>query len=108
MEKSMGPSLLPSINIPKLGNFMSIDSYRLISLYNCTYKIIKKYIPRRSMFILSSVISKERFGFLKCRHIHNAIGLAQEVLHSIKKMKMPSYVSKLDLSKEYDRVDCTF
>lgn len=48
----------------------------------------------------SKTISKEQFGFLHERQIHEAIvGVAQEGLHSIKTHRMPAMVMKLDLSK---------
>jgi len=54
---------------------------------------------------LAEYISKEQFGFLPERQIIEAIGLAQESLHSIKVKKLQALVLKLDLSKAYDRVN---
>jgi len=41
---------------------------------------------------------------LEGKYIHEAIGVAQEYLHSIKNRNMKGDVIKIDLSKEYDRV----
>jgi hypothetical protein len=41
---------------------------------------------------------------LEGRQIHEAIGVAQEALHSIKISKVKGVVLKIDLSKAYDRV----
>jgi hypothetical protein len=46
----------------------------------------------------------EQFGFLEGRQIHEAIGVAQEALHSIKNQKLKGAVLKIDLSKAYDIV----
>ena len=40
--------------------------------------------------------------------ILDAVSLAQEALHSIKKEKQKDFSLKLDLSKAYDRVSWTF
>jgi len=94
--------------IPKTDNPTSLDEFRPISLCNCIYKIISKIIARRIKGILSSNISMEQFGFLKGRQIHEAIGVAQEGLHSMKKMKIKGAVLKIDLSKAYDKVSWLF
>jgi hypothetical protein len=53
--------------------------------------------------LLSKSISNEQFGFLLGKQIHEAIGVVQEGLHTIKTKKLSSMVIKLDLSKAYDR-----
>jgi len=39
------------------------------------------------------------------RQIHEAIGVAQETIHSVKQMKRKGAVIKIDLSKAYDRIN---
>lgn len=46
----------------------------------------------------------EQFSFLDGRQIHEAIGVAQEVIHSVRQKKMKGAVLKIDLSKAYDRI----
>jgi len=91
--------------IPKSGHAEGFDDYRPISLCNCLYKIISKVITRRLKEVLSRHISCEQFGFLEGRQIHEAIGVAQEGLHSMKTLKLKGAVIKIDLSKAYDRVN---
>jgi len=55
--------------------------------------------------MLAQYISQEQFGFLPERQIIDAIGIAQESLHTIKAKKLQTLVLKLDLSKAYDRVN---
>lgn len=91
--------------IPKKVRLDSFDDFKPISLCNCLHKIISKIIAKSLKEILSVHISKEQFGFLKGRQIHEAIGLAQEGLHSIKTKHLRGAVLKIDISKPYDRVN---
>lgn len=50
----------------------------------------------------------EQFGFLQGRQIHEAIGVAQEALHSLKAKNLSGAILKLDLSKAYDKVSCLY
>jgi hypothetical protein len=51
---------------------------------------------------------EESMGFLKGRHIQDAIGTAHECLHNIKKYKLKALVLKLDLRKAYVCIDWDF
>jgi hypothetical protein len=94
--------------IPKVNKSDSFEGFRPISLCNCAFKIISKILAMRIKPLLSKYITPEQFGFLEGRLIHEAIGSAQEALHSIKVQSLSSFVLKLDLSKAYDRVSWTF
>jgi ribonuclease HI len=87
---------------------ITFDDFRPISLCNCIYKIIAKIIARRLNPFLSEAISKEQFGFLEGRQIHEAIGLAQEGLHSLKIARSKGAILNIDLSKAYDRVNWAY
>jgi hypothetical protein len=69
--------------IPKVDDPQNFSQFRPISLCNNIYKIIEKIIGLRIKDILSDNISKEKFGFLIGRKIHQAIGEAQKGIHSI-------------------------
>jgi len=88
--------------IPKKASTRSFSDYRLISLYNITYKIISKTIATRIKHILSKYISPEQFGFLQNRQIHDVVAIAQECLHKIHVKKVNVAIMKVDLQNAYD------
>lgn len=90
--------------IPKTDHPSSFDDFRPISLCNVLYKIISKIIANRIKPILSRHISPQKFAFLENRQIHEAIGSAQEAIHSIWTKHLKCILLKIDLSKAFDRV----
>lgn len=94
--------------ITKKDNPNSWKYFRLISLCNLLYKVISKIILNIINPVLSRCMCSEQFGFLDGRQILDAIASAQETLHSIKIQKINSLILKIDLIKEYDRVDWSF
>lgn len=96
-------TLIPPKNKPT--NF---GEFRPIVLCNLAYKLISKIILVRLNPILSRCISAEQFGFLKDRQILDAIGITQEIIHSVKKGNMKAMLLKMDLEKAYDRVEWVF
>ena len=109
-ESRTSGSLYNAINstfialIPKSDNPSSFDDFRPISLCNVLYKIISKIIANRIKPILSRHISPQQFAFLENRQIHEAIGSAQEAIHSIWTKHLKCILLKIDLSKAFDRV----
>jgi len=59
--------------IPKKDDPQCLEDFKPISLYHYIYKVIAKIISRRLTTILSKSISKEKFGFLEGRQLHEAI-----------------------------------
>jgi hypothetical protein len=92
-------ALIPKSDLPQ-----SLDEFRPISLCNHIYKVVAKVISGRIKSILSNKVSKEQFGFLEGRQNQEAIGVAQEGIHSIETQKSKGAVLKINLSKAYDKV----
>lgn len=80
----------------------------MISQCNLIYKVTSKVISNRSRNVLSSNISREQFGFLSGRVIHDAIRVAQVAIHSIKTKMHNIVILEVDLVKAYDRVNWGF
>lgn len=70
--------------------------------------MVSKIIARRLKVVLSQNISEEQFGFLAGRQIHEAIGVAQEGLHSLKTQKLKGVILKIDFFKAYDKVSWVY
>jgi hypothetical protein len=94
--------------IPKANKPTTFGDYGPISLCNLCYKIIVKLLANRLRPILSKGLAEEQLGFLQGRQILDAVGTAQECLHSIKKKNHRALILKLDLKKAYDLINWEF
>jgi len=65
----------------------TFDDFRPISLCNAVYKIISEISAGRFNSILYPVISGEQYVYIDGIQIHEARGIAQEDLHTIKVKK---------------------
>lgn len=93
--------------IPKLGNPEFINQFRLISLCNVIYKCISKIIVNHLKSFLPSWTSPLQASFVLGRSIQNNIIIAQEILHSTRRMngRNAFMAIKIDLEKADDRVN---
>ena len=91
--------------IPKLGEVVLFDQFKLISLCNAIYKIITKVISNRLNPILPYIVSPEQLVFLEGHQIMDGIILTHEILHSLKTTRTPSMMLKLDITKAYEKLN---
>ena len=91
--------------IHKVENVKKWEDFWPISLCNCIYKLIHKFIANMMKKVLSNAILEEQFSFIQGREIHEVVSISQEVLHSAKTKKILVALIKVDLKKAYDRVN---
>eukprot|EP00253_Pinus_taeda_P020218 PITA_20218 len=102
--------ILPSLNstflalIPKGAESNTPDKYRPIALCNIIYKLISKVLANRLKPLLPLLISQEQIGYVEGRQIMDGVILSNEVIHSLKLLKKPGMILKLDLSKAFDKL----
>eukprot|EP00253_Pinus_taeda_P019493 PITA_19493 len=106
--------LLPSLNttfialVPKGDEPNKPDKYRPIALCNAIYKLISKVLANRLKPLLPLLISPEQTGYVEGRQIMDGIILSNEVIHSLKILKKPGMILKLDLSKAFDKLSWNY
>jgi hypothetical protein len=77
--------------IPKVNKPLNFGDFRPIALCNLCYKVIENILANRIKHVLSRSLSGEQLGFLQGRQIMDAIGMAQECIHSINKKKYKGF-----------------
>ena len=67
----------------KKNNYKDFDDYNPKTLCNSIYNIIEKIIPSNLEKVYLEAISQEKLKFLHNKQMHDAMGVAQEHVHSI-------------------------
>ena len=94
--------------IPKVKSPERISEFLLISLCSVIYKVVSKVLANKLKGILPSVVSENQSAFQASRVIIDNILMAFETLHYMKHHqsgKSGFMALKLNMSKEYDRVE---
>jgi len=96
--------------IPKIPSSSRIGHFRPISLCSTIYKIISKIMLNRLRPLLDKIISPYHSAFVLERSIHDNILITHEIMHNFKhlKTKQAWSVIKLDIEKEYDKLEWDF
>ena len=94
--------------IPKEVNPTTFDRFRPISLCNASYKILSKLLANIIKPLLDKLISPNQVSFIKGRHILDNLILVQEAMHSSFHRNEQGMLTKLDMSKAFDRVKLSY
>lgn len=94
--------------IPKKEGDLSISDFRPISLLSGIYKIIGKLLANRVKGVTDGLLIVFQYGRIEGRQIHEGIIIANELIDSRLKSRVPGLMAKLDFQKAFDMVSWAF
>ncbi|KAF3773990.1 Transposon TX1 uncharacterized protein [Nymphaea thermarum] len=94
--------------VPKRPSPTDVSHFRPISILGTPYKIVAKLLSLRLAPLMPSIINPFQVAFIKGRRLHDIVVLANEVVHSLYCLRLPSFILKLDISKAFDSVSWEF
>lgn len=97
--------------IPKFLGAVDMCNYRPIRLCSVAYELISKIMCLRLQTCLDGIISESQAAFVSGRQISDNILVAHELISALKSKKdcLEQFLAiKTDISKAYNRVECSF
>lgn len=87
-----------------------MSQFRPICLSNVIIKIVTKVIVNRVKRVMGDLVGECQASFIPGQQVTDNIVIAQEVLHSMRKIvsKKGGMIVKIDLERAYDRIDWLF
>ncbi|XP_031487904.1 uncharacterized protein LOC116255952 [Nymphaea colorata] len=84
--------------VTKRPNPTNVTHFRSISILGTPYKIIAKLLSLQLASVMHSIINPLQVAFINGRRLQDAVVLANEVVHSLYYLWLPSFILKLDIS----------
>lgn len=90
--------------LPKKVEAVRIEKFRLICLFNVSFKIITMVGTNRLTHVTHSVVQPTQTAFIPGRQIREGVVVLHETLHEIHSKKLDGVVFIVDFEKVYDKV----
>lgn len=85
-----------------------MNDYKSISLIGGIYKIVSKIVANKLSKILVSIILETQSAFIGKRRILDGVVILNEAIDEAKKRHMEIIFFKIDFTKAYDSIECSF